>query len=108
MPEVDIKINSVNFICDWNYNIKSDDMTCGLCNTVHLDNNNTKSQRNCILKVNGLVLSKCGHTAHLSCYKRKSKRTDKYGEIIYCGICTKLFEFDKNLEIPHTQKIYKL
>ena len=105
MTQVDVKINSVNFICDWKYNNKSENILCCFCNEHVLFDYQSKSQRKCTLKVNGIVSGKCGHIAHLSCYKRKV-RNNTY----YCGECIedKNFEFDKNLETNHTQKLYRV
>jgi len=107
MAQVEVKINSVNFICDWKYNITSEDMNCCFCHKDNNDKYQPKSQRKCTLKVYGLVYGKCGHLAHLSCYKAIMRRTNNN---CYCNNCNKkvIFEFDKNLEEPHTQKIYKV
>lgn len=113
MAQVEVKINSVNFICDWKYNITSEDMNCCFCHKDNNDKYQPKSQRKCTLKVYGLVYGKCGHIAHMSCYKEKLIQYNKYGKNIFCDICDicdngNFFVFDKNLEEPHTQKIYKI
>jgi hypothetical protein len=110
MAQVEVKINSVNFICDWNYNITTNNEQCCVCHKNSYEEHQSKSKRNCALKVYGLVAGKCGHVAHLSCYKSKLRIHNKYGNNFYCGICENgdLFEFDKNLEEPHTQKLYKI
>lgn len=105
MAQVEVQINSVNFICDWKYDVKSENMKCCLCGKHSLNEYLTKSQLNCTLKVHGVVLGKCGHIAHLSCYKRKDKRRNNN----LCSECDGvLFEFDKNLEENHTQKLYRV
>lgn len=107
MAQVEVKINSVNFICDWKYNVQSENMLCCFCNRHAFNEYQSRSQRICSLKVTGLVAGKCGHLAHLSCYKAKMRRTN-YN--CYCNNCNGevLFEFDKNLEEKHTQKLYKV
>ena len=105
MTQVEVQINSVNFICDWKYNIQSENMSCCFCSKHSSSEYQPKSQRKCALKVHGLVAGKCGHLAHLSCYKSRLRRNNNY-----CGICNGevLFEFDKNLEENHTQKLYRV
>jgi len=104
--QVDVKINSVNFICDWKYNVKSENMTCCFCKRHASNVYQPKSQRKCVLKVYGLVSGKCGHLAHLSCYKAKVRKTNNN---CYCNNCNGgIFEFDKNLEEKHTQKLYRV
>jgi len=108
MAQVEVQINSVNFICDWKYDVKSESMKCCFCNNNATYKYQSKSQRKCALKVHGLVAGKCGHIAHLSCYKSRV-RTNRN----YCGECGGynegvIFEFDKNLEENHTQKLYRV
>jgi hypothetical protein len=106
--QVEVKINSVNFICDWKYNIQSENMSCCFCSKHTSSEYQPKSQRKCLLKVYGLVSGKCGHLAHLSCYKARVRR-----HYCYCNYCNEgnervIFEFDKNLEENHTQKMYRV
>jgi hypothetical protein len=114
MAQVEVKINSVDFICDWKYNIKSENMECCFCSKHSSREYISKSQRKCSLKVYGLVSGKCGHIAHLSCYKSKLNRHNKYGITMHCGNCIENnieeteFVFDKNLETVHIQKLYKV
>lgn len=105
MTQVEMKINSVNFICDWKYDIKTENMNCCFCDRYVNNVYQSKSQRKCVLKVHGLVAGKCGHLAHLSCYKSRLRRNNNY-----CRQCNEgvLFEFDKNLEEIHTQKLYRV
>lgn len=95
--QVEVQINSVNFICDWKYDVKSGSMKCCFCHN-HASYQ-SRSQLNCTLKVHGLVAGKCGRIAHLSCYKKQNRQQNN-NEII--------FEFDKNLEENHTQKLYRV
>jgi hypothetical protein len=109
MPEVDLKINSVNFICDWKYNSISNDNKCCICNNVNKYDGSSK--RNCTLKVFGIVLGKCGHQAHYSCYKKELNKFNKYGDLIRCRECpeqTNSFVLDRHIETSHTQKLYKI
>ena len=109
--QVEIQINSVNYICDWKYNIANNDINCCFCNKNDIDEYHPRSQRKCTLKVYGLVSSKCGHVAHLSCYKRnQQRRQNQNQDKIYCSMCPDdtEFVFDLNLETPHTKKIYKI
>jgi hypothetical protein len=101
--QVDAQINSVNFICNWKYNVQSESMKCCICGEHSLKEYIPTSQRNCTIKVHGVVVGKCGHIAHLSCYKRKNRQQNNV-----CLDCNILFEFDKNLEENHTQKLYKV
>lgn len=111
MAQVEVKINSVNFICDWEYVTPSGNLNCCFCikNCLY---DLLKSQQSKI-KVKGLVIGKCGHVADFTCYKYALRNNNKNGEKMYCGICHKdgnnvEFVFDKNLEEPHTQQLYKV
>ena len=103
--QVDIQLNSVNFICDWKYNISIDDDFCCFCKKKNYE----KYQKSCSLKVYGIVAGKCGHLAHTLCYKTQVKQSSKCGSKLVCFKCPENceFKFDKELEKPHTQKIYK-
>jgi len=107
MTQVDIKINSVNFICDWKYNVQSDKMSCCFCKNNLSNQYQLKAQQNHSFKIYGLVSGKCGHIAHLSCYKSRIKKNNNF---CYCFNCDNIqkFEFDKILETNHTQKLYRV
>ena len=98
-------INSINFICNWKYNVPNDVDTCVLCRE-SLDND---KKPNYIIKLQnaGLVLGKCGHPIHLYCMKRSTKYHNKRNQVFNCPNCGIEFQFDKYLDEPMTQKIYK-
>ena len=109
---VDIKLNSVNFICDWTYKTTLQDEYCTCCERHYTNEYLTCTQKTPNIKSYGLVLGKCGHIAHLHCFNRQTRRNNNRGQNLRCNKCcvTKpdtFFEVDKNLETKHTQKIYK-
>jgi len=107
MAVVDIKINSVDFVCDWKYNSSSVFDRCCFCDRT--DRFKPRSLRNkCSLQMDGVVLSKCGHHAHFQCYKNRLHRNNKYGVKMTCDECQEDFVLERHLEKSHTQKLYKM
>jgi hypothetical protein len=107
---LEVKINSVNFICDWKYNIEIINDKCCFCMINIYEDAQKRAKPKCILQSHGLTIGTCGHISHLYCYKKEAmKKKSEVNPSLLCGLCNEYsFVFDRNLETPNKHKLYKL
>ena len=86
-PAVNIKLNSVNFICDWKYDCVHKNTVCPFCTYNALMPYHGITSRK--FQKNGIVRSKCNHIAHLACYLRINKTSLKNKKPIRCYNCAR-------------------